>query len=111
MNISTFKFLGLSKVPLTKARTIQSSTYLNDGVKYVGNSSKAIDGDKSPRYMDGSCSHTTDDDRDPWWAVDLGTTRLISQVEITNRGLDQCPPCQGIRCSRSVSQFSLRTFL
>ena len=64
--------------------TKQSST------GYGGVSSRAVDGNSNTRYGGRSCTHTNLDNR-PWWRVDLGASRTIKSVALTNRG--DC--CQG----------------
>ena len=61
--------------------TYQISTYV-----YLGDSQNAVDGNPDRHYMFGqSCSHTKEDETDPWWLVDLGKEYLIQNVLITNR--------------------------
>jgi hypothetical protein len=56
-----------------------------------GNASKAVDGNTNTTYDNnvGSCTHTFNGPRNPWWVADLGATppansQLVS-VRITNR--------------------------
>ncbi|XP_070535677.1 uncharacterized protein [Ptychodera flava] len=46
--------------------------------------SRAVDGDKNSNYKEKSCSKTGSES-DPWWSVDLGDSRDVYQVTITNR--------------------------
>lgn len=48
------------------------------------NASLAVDGGLSTNALDGSCSHTTDANIDPWWGVDLGGSYPIAVVSILN---------------------------
>ncbi|KAL3987617.1 hypothetical protein ACER0C_014732 [Sarotherodon galilaeus] len=48
--------------------------------------SKAIDGRRSSFYTNGFCSHTAEDETDPWWRVDLQHSFTITTVKVTNRG-------------------------
>ncbi|KAJ8290973.1 hypothetical protein GJAV_G00019830 [Gymnothorax javanicus] len=57
---------------------VQSSLY---GSGYAG---KAVDGDRSGVYNDGSCSHT-EAETNPWWRVDLQTVYNVDSVSIVNR--------------------------
>jgi putative heme-binding domain-containing protein len=50
-----------------------------------GDASKAIDGNTSGRYADGSITHTAEDTEDPWWEVDLGREYPIDSVVVYNR--------------------------
>ncbi|XP_077985240.1 xanthine dehydrogenase/oxidase-like [Glandiceps talaboti] len=52
--------------------------------KYGENANQAIDGDTNSDYLMNTCSHT-DDEQDPWWKVDLGTSYPVYDVIITNR--------------------------
>ena len=55
---------------------------LHSGNTYVA--SKAVDGNKDT-YIDNSCFHSDDEDN-PWWAVDLGAAVAVVGVLFTNRG-------------------------
>ncbi|XP_068164921.1 fucolectin-6-like [Antennarius striatus] len=46
----------------------------------------AIDGRRNPIFAQGSCTHSTDGDIDPWWRVDLKRTFTVINIKITNRG-------------------------
>ena len=52
---------------------------------WYGEASKAVDGKKNTAYGGGSCTHTLEENN-PWWAVDLLWSRLVGEVNITNRG-------------------------
>jgi hypothetical protein len=54
------------------------------GVTHNGFPSNAVDGDKNPNYFQYSCTHTANL-VNPWWAVDLGHSRVVASVHITNR--------------------------
>ncbi|XP_021370402.1 fucolectin-like [Mizuhopecten yessoensis] len=71
-----FKNAALNKPAL------QISTYSS------GTASKAVDGNKNPRFVDGSCMHTWWKEGLPlyqWWMVDLEREYRIDSVNITNR--------------------------
>lgn len=59
--------------------TIQSS--IDSG----GVSSRAVDGNSNANFDAGSCTHTNDE-KQPWWRVDLGNVELVNKVYIVNRG-------------------------
>lgn len=63
-----------------KGKATQSST-----LSYA-NAAKAIDGRRNSFYSAGSCSHTAEDETEPWWRVDLGEIYTVISVKITNRG-------------------------
>jgi hypothetical protein len=59
---------------------IQSST-ANNGESVA---SLAVDGNTSEKYSDSSISHTNQE-RNPWWEVDLGEICKIQEIKIFNR--------------------------
>ncbi|XP_070786293.1 uncharacterized protein [Enoplosus armatus] len=63
-----------------KGNATQSST-----LSFAG-ASKAIDGRRNSFYSHGFCSHTAEDETNPWWRVDLQRTYIVTSVKITNRG-------------------------
>ncbi|GMH33203.1 hypothetical protein BSKO_01037 [Bryopsis sp. KO-2023] len=80
--------------------TFQSTT------AYRGDSSRAVDGNLDPRYKSRSCSHTgngsnkrQEKTNNPWWVVDLGESKKVKRVKITNRR--DC-------CSKRLSGFEIR---
>ncbi|XP_071953688.1 uncharacterized protein [Antedon mediterranea] len=70
------KLLSLGKT------TGQSSTTSWSSI--IGSSDKAVDGNLSPNYYEGSCTHT-DLEPEPYWYVDLGAEFNIEHVTIVNR--------------------------
>ena len=46
--------------------------------------SRAVDGNSDGDWVNGSVSHTTQEDN-PWWQVDLGKSYAINQIRIWNR--------------------------
>ncbi|XP_026011122.1 uncharacterized protein LOC113014027 [Astatotilapia calliptera] len=63
-----------------KGEAAQSSTLS------VATASKAIDGRRNSFYSNGFCSHTAEDETNPWWRVDLQRSFTITAVKVTNRG-------------------------
>ena len=52
---------------------------------------RANDGNINGHFNRGqSCTHTTEDLDYPWWAVDLGSERLVLSVVIFNRVDSKC---------------------
>ncbi|XP_075948302.1 fucolectin-1-like [Anarhichas minor] len=47
---------------------------------------RAIDGRRNSFYSSGFCSHTAEDEANPWWRVDLRRTHVVISVKVTNRG-------------------------
>ncbi|CAH1259009.1 PKDREJ [Branchiostoma lanceolatum] len=68
---------GTTNIALNRPAT-QSST--SGG----GDPGRAVDGDDTPMYGGLSCTHTAEES-DPWWRVDLGSSRSVGQVVVTNR--------------------------
>lgn len=61
------------------AQARQSSTHPK------GEASKAIDGNTDQDFTKGSVSHTNEQ-KDPWFVVDLGGVKDISTIKVLNRG-------------------------
>ncbi|XP_052695340.1 uncharacterized protein LOC128173714 [Crassostrea angulata] len=70
--------LGLALGKHTK----QSSTLGAYGAEY------AVDGNKGTDIFKDMCTHTAENDTNPWWRVDLLTVYSIKSVRILNRGID-----------------------
>jgi len=51
---------------------------------YGGTAGRAVDGNDSPQWADGSCTHTVNGPN-PWWRVDLGSSQAVGRVVVTNR--------------------------
>ncbi len=50
-----------------------------------GAPSRAVDGNTSGTFADGSQSHTLEDQPDPWWEVDIGRELPLESVVLWNR--------------------------
>ncbi|REK11160.1 MAG: dehydrogenase [Planctomycetota bacterium] len=50
-----------------------------------GDASRAIDGNTSGTYSDGSQTHTAERTENPWWEVDLGAQMPIEAITVFNR--------------------------
>lgn len=62
----------------------EAQDYIWKGIAY--GPEKAVDGDSSPDFWDGSCTHfDAPSVRNPWWLVDLGTVSQVYSINITNR--------------------------
>ncbi len=53
-----------------------------------GDASRAIDGNTDGAFSSGTETHTRENDRNPWWEVDLGGEHPIESVVIWNRTED-----------------------
>ncbi|GMH42299.1 hypothetical protein BSKO_10218 [Bryopsis sp. KO-2023] len=81
-------------------KTFQSTT------AWGGLSERAVDGNTNSLYGRGSCSHTglgsnkrEERTNNPWWTVDLGASKIISRVRVSNR--KDC-------CSERLTNFEIR---
>ena len=70
---------------LARGQSTAQSTTVHGGL-----SSRAVDGGTTKRYNQGSCTHSNIQDN-PWWRVDLGSSRPVGEVVIVNR--DCTGPC------------------
>ncbi|MCI0376454.1 MAG: GDSL-type esterase/lipase family protein [Gemmataceae bacterium] len=50
-----------------------------------GVAQRGIDGKKGPKYGDGGQTHTSEEEANPWWEVDLGRELPIEAVVVWNR--------------------------
>lgn len=75
----SFEAYPLPNVAL-KGEATQSS------VLSFATAAKAIDGKRNSFYGNGFCSHTAEDETNPWWKVDLLETYIVTYIKITNRG-------------------------
>ena len=84
------QYLGLAEVQvfsggqnIAKGKKAKQST-----TGYGGTASRAVDGNINGVYHAGSVSHTNQQN-DPWWEVDLGSSIVINKLAIWNR-TDSC---------------------
>ena len=77
-------------IPLDGSLTSQSSVGSGRG------SALAVDGNKDGHFASGSCSHTQNEEN-PWWAVNLGDTYKVTAVTVWNRIDTNCDEGQ---CSK-----------
>lgn len=77
---------------LARGRPTQQVSVSQFGsVAFRGESSRAVDGNKSGAYADKSCTHTFSQ-MNPWWRVDLAKTSTVFSVRIFGRtdDIDNC---------------------
>jgi hypothetical protein len=68
-----------SRLNIARGRpTMQSSQYA------AASASRAVDGNKSTLWKQGSCM-ATKQDLNPWMAIDLGKSTRVGSVSLTNR--------------------------
>ena len=65
-------------------------------VDYGGEPKRAIDGNTSQNYNDGSVTHTKSE-TDPWWQLELADVKDIGRIKIYNRG-----DCCGDRLEEAI---------
>ncbi|MEQ9302317.1 MAG: carbohydrate-binding protein, partial [Marinoscillum sp.] len=96
ININWFEFIaGTNPVGTNIAL---NGTATQSSTAYSGVASRAIDGNTSGNWSDGSVTHTSADTSNPWWEVDLGGTYDIDYIDIYNR--TNC-------CSERLSNFTV----
>ncbi|CAJ1061789.1 LOW QUALITY PROTEIN: uncharacterized protein LOC114448645 [Xyrichtys novacula] len=64
---------------LTKGGTVTQSSVAHEGYP-----KRAIDGNRAAVWAQGSCTHTTEENR-PWWRVDFGARYKVKTVTVFNR--------------------------
>lgn len=62
---------------------VQSSTFENN------EADGAVDGNRGTDLKEDFCTHTGENDTNPWWMVDLQAMYYITAVRILNRGMDK----------------------
>ncbi|WP_165214673.1 alpha-L-fucosidase [Schaalia sp. ZJ1691] len=82
-----------------KKPTRQSST------AWSGISSRANDGDTDGVWDNGSVSHTSESDENPWWETDLGDTYRVSTVDVWNRAAEMTCKSTTVPCSDRLKNF------
>ncbi|XP_019618512.1 PREDICTED: uncharacterized protein LOC109465602, partial [Branchiostoma belcheri] len=71
--------LGIRRPNIALGKPTQQSSVSHDGV-----SGRAVDGDRNGAWRGESCTHTRQTDN-PWWRVNLGSSRSVGDVVIFNR--------------------------
>ncbi len=80
LQLAELQVLGVDGTEFQKSATArQSSTYTG------GEAKKAIDGNAEQDFTKGSVSHT-EEQKNPWFVVDLGEPKEIAIIKIHNRG-------------------------
>ena len=63
----------------------QKNTNQSSTLSVSGASGHVVDGNSNTQFSSGSCAHTNDE-KQPWWRVDLGNVELVNEVYVVNRG-------------------------
>ncbi|MDW7694314.1 polysaccharide lyase family 7 protein [Flammeovirgaceae bacterium SG7u.111] len=66
-----------------------NGTATQSSTAYSGAAARAIDGNTSGSWANGSVTHTANE-ANPWWQVDLGTTQSIGNINLFNRTNSCC---------------------
>lgn len=77
-------FSTTSSKNIAKGKSCKSSS-----VNFGGAASRAVDGNTNGIYTNNSCTHSQDE-KDPWWEIDLGAYYDVSKIVIWNRTDDCC---------------------
>jgi putative heme-binding domain-containing protein len=83
----TSKTLTLAEVEVYSAgkNVARQGSASQSSTAYGGEASKAIDGNTSGKFGDGGQTHTKENERNPWWEVDLKNDFAIEKIVIYNR--------------------------
>ncbi|XP_067662750.1 uncharacterized protein [Haliotis asinina] len=81
--------------------TVKVRKATSSSVGWAGIASRAVDGNKNPRWAGRSCTHTTTEMK-PWLLLKLQGISDVTGVELTNRG--DC-------CDRRLSNFVIETYM
>ncbi len=81
------KTLTLAEVQIFSGETnvAPRGTATQSAVAHGGVPERAIDGDINPLYWAQSQTHTPENQKDPWWQIDLGEAVAINRVVVWNR--------------------------
>lgn len=85
-NLGADQFLSLAEVEVSsRSQNIAGQgTVRQSSTAFGGAAERAIDGNTSGEYNDGSTTHTAKE-QDPWWELDLGQQQPIDSVQLWNR--------------------------
>lgn len=98
LDIDSFSFSGSNNNPSTGGVNLAlGKTAEQSSTAHGGSASRAVDGNTSGVWNQGSVTHTTNSYR-PWWQVRLGQNSEIGQIVIWNR--TNC-------CSSRLSNFDV----
>ena len=82
LSLAEVQIMSGGKNVARSGRARQSST------AHGGRADRAIDGNTDGSYGSGAITHTRENERNPWWEIDLGQPYPIESVIIWNRGSD-----------------------
>ena len=79
------KFGVIEDTGTLTSMSLDGLTASQSATAYGGSANRALISPPQNHYGGGTCTHTTRT-RDPWWRLDLKTTKSLSSVELMNRG-------------------------
>ena len=79
------KFGVIEDTGTPTSMSLYGLTASQSATAYGGSANRALISPPQNHYGGGTCTHTTRT-RDPWWRLDLKTTKSLSSVELMNRG-------------------------
>ena len=89
-DIDSFTFSGSDEVPIIDDTNLAlGKTAEQSSTAYSGSANRAIDGNTSGVWGQGSVTHTASSSR-PWWQVRLGDNYEIGQIVVWNRTNCSC---------------------
>jgi predicted alpha-1,2-mannosidase len=83
---ATGRFLGSTMIALKVTSLSYGKPATQKSTAWGGVASRAVDGVTDGNYTVGSVTHTAEDgSAEPWWQVDLGASKSLSDVVLWNR--------------------------
>ena len=90
LNIAEVKVIGSQNEPLPGLSNVAlNQPAIQSSTQYGGVAGRAVDGNTSGLWSDGSVTHTNYDQH-AWWEVDLGAIYDISTIQLWNRTNSCC---------------------
>ncbi|CAH1263337.1 NPTX1 [Branchiostoma lanceolatum] len=81
---NTYKKHGSSTASANTTNIALNRPTDQSSIAHNGAAGLAVDGNRNPIWNAKSCTHTTEEPN-PWWRVDLGSTKYVDRVVIFNR--------------------------
>jgi len=103
LSLAEVQVFGKIATIINEGNLAVAGTATQSTVDYDGEPERAIDGNTSGVYGEGSVTHTIGSgENNPWWQVDLGREASIDSITIWNR-TDEC-------CVHRLSNFTIQVF-
>ncbi|XP_061495357.1 uncharacterized protein LOC133390557 isoform X2 [Rhineura floridana] len=84
LSLCEVQVFGHRKMPSVPNVALEGEAFQSSTYNKLGSAENAIDGSTSVDFMHRTCTHT-EQEMNPWWAVDLKAEFNVSSVSITNR--------------------------